>query len=116
MTTIMKREKINVIVKLPGKPACIREIGATLEDYQNEVCGDIESIPFPGLDDVDIVVNDMGKLMGLQPNIIIPEYGDIIMGRIFIVGVDENTCLWKSIQPERVDEILSYLGKNSINK
>ena len=116
MTLVLEKEKVKVIVKEVGKQAVIREIGTTLKDYQNEVLGDIESIPFPGRDDVDIVINDMGKLNGMQPNLLIPEYSDIIMGRFFVIGVDEKKCVWESITEEQAEEVLKYIEKYDFAK
>ena len=109
-------EKIKVIYKEPGKKCEIKEIGTSLKDYQNEVKGNIESIPFPGKDDVDIVLNDMGKLNGMKPNIVIPEYGDILMGPIFVVGVDERNCMWKSIPDEKIEELVNYMEDHVLTK
>lgn len=116
MAVVLEREMVKVIVKEVGKPAVIKEIGTTLKDYQNEVLGDIESIPFPGRDDIDIVINDMGKLNGMQPNLLIPEYGDIIMGRFFVIGVDEKECTWKSLTEEQAEEVLNYIEKYDFAK
>lgn len=116
MTLVLEREMVKVIVKEVGKPAVIKEIGTKLQDYKNEVLGDIESIPFPGRDDIDIVVNDMGKLNGMKPNLLIPEYGDIIMGRFFVIGVDERNCSWKSITEEQAEEVLEYIEKYDFAK
>ena len=116
MALVIDDEKIKVIYKEPGKKCEIKEIGTSLKDYQNEVKGNIESIPFPGKDDVDIVLNDMGKLNGMKPNIVIPEYGDILMGPIFVVGVDERNCMWKSIPDEKIEELVNYMEDHVLSK
>ena len=117
MTRIaITKPKINVIVKEPSKAAELREIGTSLEDYQEIVCGSIESIPFPDMDDVDIILNDMGKLNGMKGNIIVPEYGDILMGPIIIIGVDEKECTWKSLPEKKIPEILKYINSNDIKQ
>lgn len=116
MAVALEGEKVKVIVKEVGKPAVIKEIGTTLQDYKNEVLGNIESIPFPGRDDIDIIVNDMGKLNGMEPNLLIPEYGDIIMGRFFVIGVDEKDLCWKSITEEQAEEVLNYIEKHDFTK
>lgn len=112
----VEKEKINIIIKAPGQKPRIGQIRPTLEEYKYVVYGNIESIPFPGMDDVDIVVNDMGKLLGLPKNIVIPEYGDILMGTIFFIGVDEKTCTWKSMPEDKIEKVLEYLEKHDLNK
>lgn len=116
MAVALEGEKVKVIVKEVGKPAVIKEIGTTLPEYRKEVLGNIESIPFPGRDDIDIIVNDMGKLNGMEPNLLIPEYGDIIMGRFFVIGVDEKKCVWTSITEEQAEEVLKYIEKYDFTK
>lgn len=111
---VVSKPMIKVLVKEPGKNPMLKEIGTSLEDYQKEVRGYIESIPFPGMDDVDIIINDMGKLNGMEMNIAVPEYGDIIMGPMVIIGVDEKECTWTSIPEDRIDEVCNYLLKNMI--
>lgn len=111
---VVSKPMIKVLVKEPSKEPVIKEIGTSLEDYQNEVHGYIESIPFPQMDDVDIVINEMGKLNGMKENIVIPEYSDILMGPVVILGVDEKECTWTSLPDERIQEILQYIAKYSI--
>ncbi len=109
MTLKLEDEKIRVIYKKPGERCEIREIGTSLKDYQECVHGDIESIPFPGRSDVDIILNDIGKLIGMEKNVVVPEYGDILVGPIVVIGVDEKNCMWKSIPDEQINELESYL-------
>lgn len=114
-TTIPEKEMIKVIVKEPGKKAYTKYIGTGLRDYQMEVRGNIESIPFPGKDEIDIVINDMGKLNGMLPNFVIPEYGDIIMGPAFVTGVDPHNCLWCSVPNDKIEELCEYVNERDPN-
>ena len=114
MTLTLQKEKVKVLYKEPGKKMIQKEIGTNLEDYQHEVHGYIESIPFPGMDDVDIIINEMGKLNGMERNVVIPEYGDVLMGPMVIIGVNEKECIWKSIPDERIGEIENYIEEHQI--
>ena len=77
---------IKVIVKEPGKPCEVKEIENTLLEHQKIVDGYIETIPFAS--DAVLIVNEEGKLMGLEPNF---RFGnDLIVGTAIIIGVDED--------------------------
>lgn len=116
MTLVLEDEKLRVIYKEPGKRCEIREIGTSLKDYQECVHGDIESIPFPGKENVDIILNDIGKLIGMERNVIVPEYEDILVGPIVVIGVDERNCMWKSLPEEEIKDVENYLNHHMIPK
>lgn len=79
-------EKMIQIVRVrPMRYAQIAEIDHTLEAMQELVGGYIEAIPLD--DEVVIVCNEEGKLMGLQPNRGLYHDGelvDILQGTFFI--------------------------------
>lgn len=107
-----EKKKIIVMIKEPGKPVVEKEIEEGLESYQAEVRGDIESIPMPGEDTIDIIVNDMGKLTGMLKNLVVPEYGDILMGPIVFIGVDPTECAWCSLTKEEKMKVEAYVAIN----
>ena len=76
---------MKVIVKEPNKYPEEREIENTLEAFQEIVDGYIEVVPFPYKDAL-LVCNEEGKLMGLEPNMILGR--DIIVGTVVICGQD----------------------------
>ncbi|TDP53708.1 DUF3846 domain-containing protein [Aminicella lysinilytica] len=78
---------INVLLVKPGEEAKMVEINDNLESMQNAIGGMIEEyMPFE--DDVAIVCNEEGKLMGLPPSRAI--YGedgrlmDVMSGTFFV--------------------------------
>ena len=89
----MKNE-ISVLLVEPGKVPRMITIGADLKSMQDIVGGYIEAI-YPFDDDVALVCNEEGKLLGLPLNRDLrDEYGgvtDIIAGMFFICGVNENS-------------------------
>lgn len=99
--------KIRAIIKRPDEQyGHVTYISNTLKNLQKTVEGPIETIRFG--DSVGIV-NEEGKLRGLQRNFIFgtPPFHDMIVGTIVIVGVDEeegefidcplNFSVWKSM-------------------
>ena len=87
MSDEMKNEKLKVIYVEPGKRASVIEIDDDLKAMQNLVGGMIEEyMPFE--DDVAIICNDEGKMLGLPLNRgIRTEDGrlqDIIAGDFFL--------------------------------
>ena len=83
----VKMEKLEVILVEPQKAPKVVEIGAELEDMQEVVGGLIQMIT-PWDDDVALVCNDEGKLIGLPPNRAIYDdngnIADILVGNFFI--------------------------------
>ena len=80
---------MKVLVIEPGKQPVVKEIGNTLKDMQRMVGGYIQAY-YPWMDEVAIICNDEGKIMGLPLNrSIFGEHGelvDIIAGTFFICG------------------------------
>ena len=97
------RQKITVVMVEPGKRARIAEIGTSLEDLQKAVGGMIETY-YPFEEEVCIVCNDEGKLIGMPPCRAI--YGedkkvmDIICGPFFIC--DCRTESFASLSQEQL--------------
>lgn len=76
--------KIRAIIKRPDeKYGHVTNIENTLKNLQNTVDGYIETVPFMG--DV-MIVNENGKLQGLEPNF--SYRGDTIVGTVAIVDRD----------------------------
>lgn len=80
---------MKVLVIESGKQPVVKEIGNTLKDMQRMVGGYIQAY-YPWMDEVAIICNDEGKIMGLPLNrSIFGEHGelvDIIAGTFFICG------------------------------
>ncbi len=80
-------DKIKVVLLEPDKVARTAEIGTQLKDLQAVVGGDIQAI-YPFDEPVCIVMNDDGKLMGLDLNRGLRDKNnqlyDIIVGNAFI--------------------------------
>lgn len=74
---------MRVVVKVPDKPAELREIQNTLEALQSAVGGYIEVLRFA--EDCAIIVNEEGKLQNLPPNMWL--CGDVLCGNVVFVGV-----------------------------
>lgn len=107
----MKKE-IRVIVKEPGHKSTVKEMVVDLKSLQGIVDGMIEIVPMPNLDGVDIVLNEEGKLLGLDPNIHLPEYDDIAVGNIVVCGFEEETGGHRSLTDDEVKKAQAFLEKN----
>ena len=108
----MPEAKVKALVKEAGKEAEIKEITIKLEDLQKLVKGMIEIIPFPGIEGLDIILNEEGKLINLDPNILIPEYNDMAVGPIIVLGFDEDKGDHRSLSEEEIKKVKEYLKKN----
>ena len=93
-------DKIKAIIKRPDeKYGHVTNISISLKNLQNIVGGPIEVVRL--MDDHVLIVNEEGKLRGLEQNFKIP--GDIIVGEAVVLGVkgeDFSDCnlsmqVWK---------------------
>ena len=94
----MKEDSIQVLKIEPGKAPKIVTIPNTLEAMQQMVGGYIEVIP---LDDVCLVYNEEGKLMGLPGSRRLGN--DVIAGTFFLAGdtPDGDFCSLTQEQADR---------------
>lgn len=87
---------MEVLIVKPGNIPYEKEIENTLSAMQEIVSGYIQAI-YTGEGDV-IVLNEEGKILGLQPN---RSFGsDIFAGTFFIAGVDGDE--FTSLSDERI--------------
>jgi len=98
-------EKIKVLLIEPMEEPRLVEVEDTLEELQRLVGGSIAAT-YPWKDPVAIVFNDNGVAEWLQPNRVLEEYNDILLGSFFICGLGEES--FESL-PE--DLIIKYTEK-----
>ena len=106
-------ELITVVIKMPGEEPEVATIYNRLKSYQKFVDGFIESVPAPfDYDNINIVMNDEGKIRKMGANIFVPEYKDIFAGPILAVGVTDDLT-WRSLTDKEIDEVLKYFKEHS---
>ena len=101
----MKEKKINVLMVEPHKPPCMVELNNDLDSLQKAVSigadeqGLIELVHLE--DNVYILCNEEGKLIGLEPNRRLGD--DILCGVFYVVADDEegNLASLTQVQQER---------------
>ena len=85
--------KISVLIKEPGgKPRHVN-IENTLKNLQRTVGGYIETVSLTSSFGKHLVIicNEEGKLLGLEPNVML--FGELFVGTIIIAGVkDDEFC------------------------
>lgn len=108
----MKKEKIKILYKEPGKLCEVIEIENTLEEKQRLVGGLIEIINF---DDLLLICNEEGKLMNLEPNLVF-EF-DYIAGNCLLIGDDFENSDFRSLTDYEIEEYSRILNRhNLLNK
>lgn len=98
------KKTIQIVKVKPMNNARIAEIDHTLEAMQELVGGYIEAIPLD--DEVCIVCNEEGKLMGLQPNRGLyhdGELADILHGTFFICAAPWDKDDFASLTDEQAE-------------
>lgn len=104
---------VKVITKEPNREPEIREIP---NDYRclAEFCKgliDMGEMPFDR--SVNYIVNDCSLRNGMEPNIVLPEYENLIAGPVMFAGNDEegNTI---SLTDKQVKRIMKYIERNQV--
>lgn len=98
---------MRVIYKKVGQKPELIEIEHTLKNFQNLVGGLIDCFDID--DDVSIIFDDDGKLVGKEPNIVIGKgfWQDVIVGDIVFAGINRREGEFISLTDEQVDYIMS---------
>lgn len=103
-------ETVRVLVKKPQKEATEMEIEHSLKSFQEIVDGHIQAIRLPS--NIYVIVNEEGKLMNLEKNIVCPEYWDIFVGSVFFIGTEGSE--FRSLTDEEMQEAKDYCELNAI--
>ncbi len=77
---------MRVLYKLPGQDPRSMVIPNELGIMQQLVGGDIETVRIS--DRAILVMNEEGKIFGLEPNFYLGAIGDTIVGPVLVVGED----------------------------
>ena len=97
-----KKWKIRcILVKVFEQPKVI-EIENNLSTLQKYVGGLIDIVEIE--EDVDIIINDEGKLLGLSPNLVLYEFRDIIVGDFLVVGQKNGETI--SLSEEKIEKYM----------
>lgn len=92
---------MRAIYKAPGKDPQRVEIGNELGVLQQIVGGHIETVRIS--DNGILVMNEAGKLRGLEPNFYLGAIGDTIVGSVLVVG--ENGDEFADLPEDEAEEI-----------
>ena len=105
-------EKLTVLIVESMKEPYVKEIDPGLHSLQAEVGGDIAA-SYPFDDPVGLVLNDEGKLIGLELNRSLrDEHGeiyDIVAGTFLVVGLGEEN--FTSLPPEMIQKYTEQFKK-----
>lgn len=105
----MKEKEIDIIIKLVGKKPILAKIKNDLKVLQDIVGGYIEVVQLTK--DIDIVCNEEGKLIKLEPNLMF-DY-DYIAGDVVLCG-HNNDGEFTSLTKEQIQTALAELADKSI--
>ena len=115
--------KINVVVKQPKSTATTKIIEASEEVLQSIVGNEVEKLyirPYiidAGKDRHIIFAMDcIGKIKQLTPNIVIPNYGEIIMGTIVAILVDDKTNTYLDMPASIAEATINYMNNNAVKE
>ena len=96
----------------PGKSPEIQDIDDSLESMQSVVGGMIQAV-YPFDDSVALVVNEEGKLLGLEANRALREAQtgipyDIVFGTMFLCGAPADSDCFTDLTEEQLSHYQEY--------
>jgi Domain of unknown function (DUF3846) len=106
-----KKEMITVVIVEPNQPARVEKIENTLEAKQAIVGGLIDCIGFDGY---DIIFNDEGKFLDLEPNFGIFGGQDYIAGTAIFAGINYDTGEFTSLDKAHIVAITSQFRERGL--
>ena len=105
---------MNILIVEPGTPPRVASIDPDLSSMQGVVGGLIQAI-YPFEEEVALICNDEGKLLGLPPNRVLrhPETGeiyDIVVGTFFLCSAPSNSENFESLTEEQTQRYTKYFS------
>jgi len=101
----MTDKKMKILIVEPMKRPKVREIDGSLESMQAVVGGTIQAV-YPFEDEVALICNDEGKMIGLSPNRFLRDEAgepyDLIHGTFFLAGLGEEN--FTSLTKEQIEK------------
>jgi hypothetical protein len=94
-----KEKNIKAIILEPDQVARVEVIENSLSNLQRIVGGRIECLRMDGH---DIIINEEGKYLDLEPNFVIQNGNDYVAGTAIFVGVDYDEGEFKSLSDDLV--------------
>lgn len=107
--------EVIVVKKEPGEVAQKGTINNDYKELQNYVEGIFQCVALPGSDTINIICNDEGKLMGLEANIFLPDYQDLVVGNIIFAAYDDNGEM-RDLTNDEIEQISKYCELNSAHE
>lgn len=104
-----EKKKVRILIKEPNKEPYEKVVDDELETFQEIVGGLIECVEMPGVKNVDIIVNEEGKLDRLKGNFWLPEYEDCIVGTCYIVGYNPDEGTNVDLTDKQIKQVKKYI-------
>ena len=105
---------MNIVIVEPGTPPRAAIIDSALSSMQEVVGGLIQAV-YPFAEEVALICNDEGKLLGLPPNRVLrhPETGeiyDVVVGTFFLCAAPADSENFESLTEEQIQRYTKYFS------
>lgn len=104
---------MKVVIKNPFEKPVVTEIEEGLKPLQKLVGGLIDNVYELTQQNINIWINDEGKIYNLEPNFIVYGGSDIVVGTAVFTGYDDEGGDI-SLTDEQITIIKDYLSKRSL--
>lgn len=106
---IEKPKTVRILIKEPYKEPYEKVVDNNLETFQEIVGGLIECVEMPGMKNVDLFVNEEGKLDRLQGNFWLPEYEDCAVGTCYLIGYNPKDGSNLDLTDKQIKQAKKYI-------
>ena len=105
---------MNILIVEPSSPPRTAVISHDLPSMQGVVGGLIQAI-YPFDEEVALICNDEGKLMGLPPNRVLrhpetDEIYDVVVGTFFLCAAPAHSEKFESLAEEQIQRYTKYFS------
>jgi hypothetical protein len=104
----VREKNLRAVIVEPNKPARIEKVPNDIYALQKLVGGLVEHLDMDGF---DLLFNEEGKLLDLEPNFSIFDGLDYIAGICIFVGVNYSTGEWTSLKDEHLSIIMANFNE-----
>ena len=104
-----KKKTVRILIKEPYKEPYEKVVDNDLETFQSIVGGLIECVEMPGMKNVDLFVNEEGKMDQLKGNFWLPEYEDCVVGTCYLIGYNPEDGSNLDLTDKQIKQAKKYI-------
>lgn len=106
---------VRAITKLPNEEPKVVEISDDVRTIQDFCQGLIDITGLPKDENIQVICNDSFLCNGMEPNIVIPEWEEVLCGPLIFMGLDPETGDTLSLTDKQIEQTVKYCKRNNLH-